>query len=91
MDGISGSAPSIIELGMAMNQVRTQNAMSISAVKKGMNAQAQLAMSLIDTVQQVQPERQVQQGQQVLTVKTVLMVLVEVEVHLPLLRSQTGQ
>jgi hypothetical protein len=40
---------------MAMSQVRTQNAMSISAVKKGLDAQAQAAMSLIDTVQQVQP------------------------------------
>ncbi len=55
MDGISGSANSIIELGMAMSQVRTQNAMSISAVKKGLDAQAQAAMSLIDTVRQVQP------------------------------------
>jgi hypothetical protein len=29
--------------------------MSISAVKKGLDAQAQAAMSLIDTVQQVPP------------------------------------
>ena len=55
MDGISDSANSIIELGMAMSQVRTQHAMSISAVKKGLDAQAQAAMSLIDTVQQVPP------------------------------------
>ena len=55
MDGISGSANSIIELGIAMSQVRTQHAMSISAVKKGLDAQAQAAMSLIDTVQQVPP------------------------------------
>ena len=55
MDGISGSANSLIELATAMSQVRTQNAMSISAVKKGLDAQADAAMSLIDTVQQVQP------------------------------------
>ena len=55
MDGISGSANSLIELGMAMSQVRMQSAMSISAVKMGLDAQAQAAMSLIATVQQVQP------------------------------------
>jgi hypothetical protein len=41
MDGISGSANSLIELGMAMSQVRMQSAMSISAVKMGLDAQAQ--------------------------------------------------
>ena len=55
MDGISGSANSLVELGMAMSQVRMQSAMSVSAVKMGLEAQAQAAMSLIETVQQVQP------------------------------------
>jgi len=53
MDGISGSASSLIELGMAMSQVRIQSAMPISAIKKGLDAQVQTAMSLIEMVQQV--------------------------------------
>ena len=55
MDGISGSANSLIELGMAMSQVRVQSAMPISAIKKGLDAQVQTAMSLIEMVQQVSP------------------------------------
>ena len=54
MDGISGSANLIIESGMAMSQVRTHHATSVSVVKKGLDAQAQAAMG-IDTVQQVSP------------------------------------
>ena len=55
MDGISGSANLIIESGMAMSQVRTHHATSVSVVKKGLDAKAQAAMNLIDTVQQVSP------------------------------------
>lgn len=55
MNGISGSAKSIIELGMAMSQVRTHHATSVSVIKKGMDAQAQAAMNLIDSVQQAPP------------------------------------
>lgn len=65
MDGISGSANSLIELGMAMSQVRTQNAMSISAVKKGLDAQSQAAMSLLSVVQQVQPPPAAGAGSQI--------------------------
>jgi len=54
MDGISGSANLIIESGMAMSQVRTHHATSVSVVKKGLDAQSQAAM-VIDTVQQVSP------------------------------------
>ena len=54
MDGISGSANLIIESGMAMSQVHTHHATSVSVVKKGLDAQAQAAM-VIDTVQQVSP------------------------------------
>ncbi len=36
MDGISGSANLIIESGMAMSQVRTHHATSVSVVKKGL-------------------------------------------------------
>ena len=54
MDGISGSANLMIESGVAMSQVRTHHATSVSVVKKGLDAQAQAAM-VIDTVQQVSP------------------------------------
>ncbi len=54
MDGISGSANLMIESGMAMSQVRTHHATSVSVVKKGLAAQAQAAM-VIDTVQQIPP------------------------------------
>ena len=51
---ISGSTNSLVALGMAMSQARVESAMSVSAVKKGLDAQA-AALSLIATVQQVQP------------------------------------
>ena len=50
---ISGSTNSLVALGMAMSQARVESAMSVSAVKKGLDAQA-AALSLIATVQQVQ-------------------------------------
>ena len=52
---ISGSTNSLVALGMAMRQARLESAMSVSAVKKGLDAQAAAALSLIATVQQVQP------------------------------------
>ena len=55
MDGISGSANLIIESGMAMSQVRTHHATSVSVAKKGLDARAQAAMNMIDTVPQVPP------------------------------------
>ena len=50
---ISGSTNSLVALGMAMSQARVESAISVSAVKKGLDAQA-AALSLIATVQQVQ-------------------------------------
>ena len=55
MDGISGAANLMIELGMAISQVRTHHATSVSVVKKGLDAKAQAAMNLIDSVQQAPP------------------------------------
>ena len=52
---ISGSTNSLVALGMAMSQARVGSAMSVSAVKKGLDAQAAAALSLIATVQQVHP------------------------------------
>ena len=52
---ISGSTNSLVALGMAMSQARVESAMSVSAVKKGLDAQAAAALSVIATVQQVPP------------------------------------
>ena len=50
MDGISGSANSLINLGTAMSQSRAQSALSISAFKKGLDTQAEAAVSLIESI-----------------------------------------
>ncbi len=52
---ISGSTNSLVALGMAMSQARVESAMSVSAVKKGLDAQAAAALSLIATLHQMQP------------------------------------
>lgn len=56
MDEISGSADSLIDLGMAMSDARLKSALSIKTFKKGLDVQAQNAMSLIETAA-VQPPR----------------------------------
>ena len=48
---ISGSTDSLISLGMAMSNIRLKNEMSVSTLKKGLDAQAQAAMSLIESAQ----------------------------------------
>ena len=53
MDEISGSTDSLISLGMAMSQSRLQGEMSVRVLKKGLDAQAQAALSLIQAVQTV--------------------------------------
>jgi hypothetical protein len=66
MDGISGSFDSLINLGMAMSQARIQNTMSISALKKGLDAEARNALGLIQTVQASPPQVNLPQtGQQI--------------------------
>lgn len=52
---ISGSIHSLIDLGTAMSQARAERAMSVSVVKKGLDAQAAAALRLIATVQQIPP------------------------------------
>ena len=52
---ISGSIHSLIDLGTAMSQARAERAMSVSVVKKGLDAQAAAALCLIATVQQIPP------------------------------------
>ena len=52
---ISGSTNSLIELGTAMSAVRMQNAMSINAVKRGLNAQSQAALSMLEIVRVASP------------------------------------
>ena len=51
MDGISGSTDSLINLGMAMSDVRLKSALSVSTFKKGLETQAQAAISLIESAQ----------------------------------------
>jgi putative motility protein YjfB-like len=66
MDGMSGSTNSLINLGMAMSDIRLKSAMSISTFKKGLEAQAQNAMSLIESVPVPSPQAQpAQTGQQI--------------------------
>ena len=66
MDGISGSTSSLISLGMAMSDIRLKSALSISAFKKGLDAQAQNAMSLIESAQVLYPQvNSSQTGQQI--------------------------
>ena len=56
MDGISGSTDSLISLGMALSDIRLKSALSISTFKKGLDAQAQTAMSLIESAQVLYPQ-----------------------------------
>ena len=66
MDAISGSTNSLISLGMAMNDIRLKSALSISTFKKGLDTQAQNAMSLIESAQVQSPqENSSQSGQQI--------------------------
>jgi len=55
MDGISGSTNSLIDLGMAMSDVRLKSALSISTFKKGLDVQSQNAMSLIESAVAASP------------------------------------
>ncbi len=66
MDGISGSTNSLINLGMAMSDIRLKSALSISTFKKGLDVQAQNAMSLIESAQLQSPQvNSSQTGQQI--------------------------
>ena len=51
MDGISGSTNSLIELGMAMSEIRLQSELSVSVLRKGLDAHAQNATNLIALTQ----------------------------------------
>jgi hypothetical protein len=51
MDGISGSTNSLIELGMAMSEIRLQSELSVSVLRKGLDAHAQNAINLIALTQ----------------------------------------
>ena len=66
MDGISGSTDSLINLGMAMSEIRLKSELSISTFKKGLDAQAQNAMSLIESAKVQSPRvNSSQTGQQI--------------------------
>ena len=51
MDGISGSTNSLINLGMAMSDIRLKSEFSITTLKEGLDVQAQSALSLIESTQ----------------------------------------
>jgi len=51
MDGISGSTNSLINLGMAMSNIRLKSDFSTSALKKGLSIQAQSPLSLVKSTQ----------------------------------------
>ena len=66
MDGISGSTNSLISLGMAMSNIRLKSELSISTFKKGLDAQVQNAMSLIESAQIQSPQvNSSQSGQEI--------------------------
>ena len=52
---INGLTNSKVALVMAMGQARIESAMSVSSVKDELQAHAEMALSLIATVEQVQP------------------------------------
>ena len=51
MDGISGSTNSLVNLGMAMSDIRLKSERSTTALKKGPDVQFQNAMSLNESTQ----------------------------------------
>ena len=48
MDQISGSADSLIDLGMALSDARLKGELSLRTFKKGLDVQAQNAINLIE-------------------------------------------
>jgi len=51
MDGMSSSTDSLINRGMAMSDTRLIRELSTSTLKKGLDVQAQFALSLIESTQ----------------------------------------
>jgi hypothetical protein len=51
MDGMSNSTDSLISLGMAMSDTRLKSELSTSALKKGLDVQAQFALNQIESTQ----------------------------------------
>jgi hypothetical protein len=51
MDGMSSSTDPRINLDMAMSDIRLKSELSTSTLKKGLDVQAQVASSLIESTQ----------------------------------------
>ena len=63
MDSISGSTVSLVNLGTSMQDAQLKNALSVRTFKKGLDAQAKAAISLIESIPAAAPNT-AQTGQQ---------------------------
>ena len=64
MDSISGSTESLVNLGTSMQDAQLKNALSLRTFKKGLDAQAKAAISLIESIPATAPNT-AQTGQQI--------------------------
>ncbi len=64
MDSISGSTESLVNLGTSMQDAQLKNALSVRTLKKGLDTQAEAAISLIESIPATAPNT-AQTGQQI--------------------------
>ena len=64
MDSISGSTESLVNPGTSMQDAQLKNALSVRTFKKGLDAQAKAAISLIESIPAAAPNT-AQTGQQI--------------------------
>ena len=64
MDSISGSTESLVNLGTSMQDAQLKNALSVRTLKKGLDTQAEAAISLIESIPATTPNT-AQTGQQI--------------------------
>ena len=55
MDSISGSTESLVNLGTSMHDAQLKNALSVRTLKKGLDTQAEAAISLIESIPATAP------------------------------------
>ena len=64
MDSISSSTESLVNLGTSMQDAQLKNVLSVRTFKKGLDAQAKAAISLIESIPAAAPNT-AQTGQQI--------------------------
>ena len=64
MDSISGSTESLVNLGTGMQDAQLKNALSVRTLKKGLDTQAEAAISLIESIPATAPNT-AQTGKQI--------------------------